>query len=241
MLQYLNEVKVVSRLELFVKSRESLMKVALSNNEEKSIRDQYDLRPDQLMVISIIGATPYMLGCPFLHEEDNFKGTLFYHSHTFHPGESDFESALFRLRRMRVEQSEKTVNSMFSKAGYRRIAERQNAGLRTYEKEDGSKVEVIVLESISDAPKLFGQLRKGSILVVPTEETPAPFISFYRNQKNNATESGFSIIVVNVEDLRVSPFLGYPSDKDLIMLFDEPDLAVRIKSVWGEGEDDEFL
>jgi hypothetical protein len=42
---------------------------------------------------------------------------------------------------------------------------------------------------------------------------------------------------VTVEDLKISPFLGYPLDKDIVSQFNEPDLAARIKSVWGDEED----
>jgi len=242
MLRYLNAVKVVSRLELFVKARAALAKVQLSADEEELIGRKYDLRPDQLTVISIIGETPYMMGCPFLHEETRLKNVLFYHSHTFSPNDSDLDSALLRLRDLRVKETDKMISNMLSKAGYSKTVEDPKTGIKTYKKQGGAvTLECIILESIKDAVPILGSLPQGSIVGVPTEDTPAPFISVYRNHRSIVTQNRLSIIVANIEDLRTSPFLGYPEDKDLISMFDEPDLVAKIKGVWGEEEDEEQL
>ncbi|WXG44764.1 MAG: hypothetical protein WED04_12155 [Promethearchaeati archaeon SRVP18_Atabeyarchaeia-1] len=241
MLQYLNHVKVVSRLELFVKAREILAKVELSPEEEESIGREFSLRSDQLTVISIIGETPYMMGCPFLHEETRFKNVLFYHSHTFSPDESDLESAVARLRSIRTTETDKMISNILSKAGYSKTSENQGTGLRTYRKEgSGVILNCIILESVNDAARLIDAVQEGTILGVPTEDTPAPFISIYRKYRGRVAEGKISIIVVNIEDQRISPFLGYPSDKDLTPLFNEPDLAVRIRSIWGEEGEEEL-
>jgi hypothetical protein len=121
MLEYLNEVKVVSRLELFVKARAALENQdGLTENEKESVIGEYDLRPDQLIVTSIIGDTPYMTGCPFLHEETIYKKKLFYHSHTFSPTDADYESALDRLRNMRLSETARMINELFRRAGYKK-------------------------------------------------------------------------------------------------------------------------
>lgn len=242
MLQYLNNVKVVSRLELFVKARESLEKVRLSDDETQAIIRQYDFRPDQLVVISIIGETPFMMGCPFLHEEINFKGKLLYHSHTFPPGEGDLEYALMRLRNIRLHETSKIVENMFIKAGYDKVSEDLKSGLKEYRKSSGNETVVCkTLESVNDAVSLLDSLPEGSVLGVPTEDTPAPFVSFYRNHRNKVSEHRFSIIVVDVENLKASPFLGYPPDKDFLSLLSEPDLVARIRNVWGENGGEEEL
>lgn len=242
MLEYLNEVKIVSRLELFIKAREALEhQGGLSDDENKFVIGKYDLRPDQMIVMGIIGDTPYMMGCPFLHEETIFKNKLFYHSHTFSPSDQDYESALDRLRNMRLNQTASMINEMFSRAGYSKASTNQKTSLTTYRKENGKEFIGIILQSVNDAPQLFDSIPEGTVLVVPTEESPGPFISFYRNQRTKVAEKRFSIIVVNIEDLKISPFLGYPSDKDIIAQFNEPDLAVRIEAIWGEDEDREQL
>jgi hypothetical protein len=239
MLQYLNNVRVVSRLELFMKARESLEKVRLSDDETGTIIRQYDLRPDQLVVISIIGDTPYMMGCPFLHEEITYKSKVFYHSHTYQAGEGDLEYALMRLRNIRLRETGRIVENIFSKAGYQKVSEDKNTGMRKYSKDEGiQSLNCIVLESVSDAPHLLDKIPKSTVLGVPAEDTPAPFTSFYRNYKNKVIERNLSIVVVDVENLKVSPFIGYPSDKGLLSQFSEPDLAARISTVWGEGEEE---
>jgi hypothetical protein len=239
MLQYLNAVKIVSRLELFDKAREVLAKVELSGDEEELIRREYSLRPDQLTVISIIGETPYMMGCPFLHEESRFKNVLFYHSHTFSPKESDFESGLSRLKEIRLRETERMIADLLAKAGYSEISDEKRFGLKTYKKKGSNDVlGCIILESVSNIVSLLDKLQDGSILGVPTEDTPAPFISIYRNYRSKIAEKRLSILVANIEDQRISPFLGYPADKDLVSLFSEPDLAVRIRTIWGEGEEE---
>jgi hypothetical protein len=235
MLQYLNEVKVVSRLELFDKARDVLAKTKLTTDEEELISREYGLRTDQLTVISIIGETPYIIGCPFLHEETRFQDILFYHSHTFSPQESDLESAVSRLKDIRIRETERMINEMLAKAGYSRISDNKIRGTETYRKLASRDVlNCIILESVSDVVPLLDTVQDGSILGVPTEDTPAPFISIYRNHRSKIADKRLSILVVNIEDQRISPFLGYPSDKDLVSLFSEPDLAVRIRTIWGE-------
>jgi len=54
---------------------------------------------------------------------------------------------------------------------------------------------------------------------------------FYRNHRNKVADHQFSIIVVDVEDSKDSFFLGYPSGKDLLLLFGESDLSARIRNV----------
>jgi hypothetical protein len=238
MLEYLNSVKVVSRLELFVKVRESIRKAGLSDEEARTIKNQFDLRPDQLIVIGIIGDTPYIMGCPFLHEEDEFKGKLFYHSHTYPAKEPDFEAAISRLRKLRIEQTIKSVEGMLSKAGYSKTSADLNVGLRTYRKKGGSSITCTFFESVIDLQSSLDKLPEGSIIAVPNEESPGPFISFYRNSRSKVGEKHLSIIVVNIQDEKVSPFIGYPPDKDLVSLFTEPDLATRITTVWGNEDDD---
>lgn len=241
MLRYLNAVKVVSRLELFVKAREALAKVRLSSDEEEFIGREYRLRPDQLTVISIIGETPYMIGCPFLHEETRFKNLLFYHSHTFSPSEADLESAVSRLRNIRIMETDKMIAGMLSKAGYSKDSEEQRYGVKMYKKKGSNDdLKCTILESVNDVVPLLDVLQEGSLIGVPTEDTPAPFISMYRNHRSKVAEKRLSIVVVNIEDQKISPFLGYPTDKDLMSLFSEPDLAVRIRSIWGEEDEDEL-
>jgi hypothetical protein len=130
------------------------------------------------------------------------------------------------------------INELFLKAGYRKIRDDQKTGLITYRKKNGNEFSGMILQSVNDALQLFDKLPEGTVLVVPTEDTPAPFISIYRNQRTKIAEKRFSVIVVNVEDLKISPFLGYPSDKDIVSQFNEPDLAVRIGAIWGKSEDE---
>ena len=239
MLQYLNTVKIVSRLELFEKAREVIAKAGLSTEEGELIGREYGLRPDQLTVISIIGETPYMMGCPFLHEETRFRNILFYHSHTFSPQESDLEAALSRLRDIRMRETERMITEMLEKAGYSWVSDDRTRGIKAFEKQ-GSKdvLNCIILESVNDVVPLLDTVQNGTLLGVPTEDTPAPFISIYRNYRSKIADKKLSILVANIEDQRISPFLGYPSDKDLVSLFSEPDLAVRIRTIWGEeGEE----
>jgi hypothetical protein len=241
MLRYLNAIRVVSRLELFVKAREALAKVRLSSDMEEFIGREYRLRPDQLTVISIIGETPYIIGCPFLHEETRFKNLLFYHSHTFSPNEADLESAVSRLRNIRIMETDKMIADMLSTAGYSKTSEEQRSGVRMYKKQGSNDtLKCTILESVNDVVPLLDILQEGSLIGVPTEDTPAPFISMYRNYRSKVAEKRLSIVVVNIEDQRISPFLGYPADKDLVSLFSEPDLAVRIRSIWGEEGEDEL-
>jgi hypothetical protein len=239
MLHYLNTVKIVSRLELFEKARDVLAKAELSTNDEELVGREYGLRPDQLTVISIIGETPYMMGCPFLHEETRFKNVLFYHSHTFTPQESDLELAVSRLKDIRIRETERMITEMLAKAGYSRVSDDQRNGIRKYKKQGGKDVlNCIILESVNDVVPLLDNVQEGAVLGVPTEDTPAPFISIYRNYRGKIADKKLSILVANIEDQRISPFLGYPSDKDLVSLFSEPDLAVRIRTIWGEeGEE----
>jgi hypothetical protein len=48
-----------------------------------------------------------------------------------------------------------------------------------------------MLQSVSDATPLFDSLPEGTIIVVPTEDSPGSFISLYRNQRKKLQKSDF--------------------------------------------------
>jgi len=66
------------------------------------------------------------------------------------------------------------------------------------------------------------------VIVVPTEKTPAPFISFVREHE----AGGVMIWVADVEKRAVNPFIGTPKDAEVEKNFANPEQARRAVNVW---------
>ena len=66
------------------------------------------------------------------------------------------------------------------------------------------------------------------VIVVPTEKTPAPFISFVREHD----VGGVTIWVVDLQKKTVNPFIGTSKDADIEHHFENPEQARKAVSVW---------
>jgi len=70
------------------------------------------------------------------------------------------------------------------------------------------------------------------VVVVPTEETPLPFIKFFKNYSELVNSYGIKVWVADVDRESLDPFIGYPRDLKLLSRFRNPELATKVASLW---------
>ncbi|MCD6202922.1 MAG: hypothetical protein J7I99_00990, partial [Methanophagales archaeon] len=101
-------------------------------------------------------------------------------------------------------------------------------------KSSDKHLRILIMPSIKFVPYLMtgsgdsAVVSDADVIVVPTEKTPAPFISFFR--EHDVGE--MMIWVADAERRTLDPFIGIPEDKDIESNFANPDRARRAVSVW---------
>ncbi len=69
------------------------------------------------------------------------------------------------------------------------------------------------------------------VVALLTEKTPLPFIRFFKLYSEKI-RSKMLVWVVDIDREYVNPFIGYPPEKELIEKFKNPELAVKVSSLW---------
>ena len=73
----------------------------------------------------------------------------------------------------------------------------------------------------------------GSVVIVPHEESPGPFVDYFQEKGVATEEAGVKIWVANMEGGSISPFIGYPKDMAVYKQFKNPKMALMVKDLWG--------
>jgi len=96
-------------------------------------------------------------------------------------------------------------------------------------------IRIFVLPSITYVPHFVDerQLERSEageeeVIVGPTEQTPAPFISFFRGHDVSDT----TIWVADLGKNTIDPFIGIPTDEAIEANFANPGQARRAVSIW---------
>jgi len=101
--------------------------------------------------------------------------------------------------------------------------------------DEDRSIHIFVLPSITFVPHFVDerQLERSEageevVIVVPTEKTPAPFISFFRGHDVSDT----MIWVADVVKSTIDPFIGISTDEAIEANFANPGQARRAVSIW---------
>ncbi|MET1123952.1 MAG: hypothetical protein ABWW66_01650 [Archaeoglobaceae archaeon] len=168
-------------------------------------------------------------------EELEIGGVKFYHPHTEDPTAKDIETAYEEFLRSKkflesLEAMRDVMDDFFD--GYSGTGE----FFRVYE---GRKRYGVFFTTIDDADEdadvhagIARSFEGEYVLCVPTEDEITPFLRFFRRHSEDFKRSGVKVWVVNVEDMCVDPFIGYPRDLSLIRRFRNPRVATLVNSLW---------
>lgn len=255
------ECKVISEGELALKIKECVASLGEAEREalerrvgvgeglEEAIFKSVTTRDEKLSVFS-----------PDLHTRINYQGEVFYCLPTHRYLSAELEAAFLRWARLRSPLSalEGVVRDVLVRCGYQienegrknkcvkmSAVKSKNKNENKNENEnENEKMQIFVFPSIKFVPHFVEEMQKENaegrdggdgekVIVVPTEKTPAPFISFLREQGQEIGEAMISMIwVADLEKRTLNPFIGNPEDDCVEKNFANPEQARRAVSVW---------
>ncbi|UYZ40141.1 MAG: hypothetical protein N2V74_00120 [Candidatus Methanospirare jalkutatii] len=179
---------------------------------------------------------------PDCHTKINYQGEIFYCLPTHKFFAEELEQAFLRWSKIRSAASllSGVVEDFLRRCGYstRSLQKEAECEVLEAEKAHGDrrrKLRILILPSIKFVPRFlrknFSEESENTVIAVPTERTPAPFISFFREHAEEFP-SEWRIWVVDTERKAVNPFLGREEDEEIERNFENPMQARKALSVW---------
>lgn len=242
---YCLEHKVLSEGELAVKIRECIQ--ALSDSERAELERTLNGDVEALILKSITSTEKLSVFSPDLHTKTNYQGEVFYCLPTHGYLAEELEAAFLRWAKLRSPLGAlKTVLTEFlARCNYElkdetgnREEERCELKAEKKDSTDRKRLHLFIFSSIKFVPRFVEERHalldqseegEGKAIVVPTEKTPSPFISFVREQE---VVGGTMIWVVDLAKRTVNPFIGTPNDAEIENNFASPEQSRRAVSVW---------
>lgn len=246
---YLSAYNVISEGELVLKIRESI-KSLLTDAERAKLKTKLNGTLEDVIFKSITSTEKVSVFSPDMHTRINYQGEVFYCVPTHRYMSNELEAAFLRWARIRSPPSalKRVVKEFMERCGYQvenTVPKNEHIEMiavnkyKNQNKHRRSK-HIFIFPSIMFVPPFVDEMKnseaevekgKGNenVIVVPTEKTPAPFISFFREHDAGAA----MIWVADVEKRTIDPFIGNPGDDDAIEAnFANPEQARKAVSVW---------
>jgi hypothetical protein len=240
---YCQEHKVLSEGELRLKIKECMN--SLSTAEQEELEQNLKGDAEALIFNSITSREKISVFSPDLHTKTNYQGEVFYCLPTHGYLADELEQAFLRWARIRSPFSalKNVLTAFLDQCNYAVKEETKGCGNEHYEviavKNDKTrhKMHLFILPSIKFVPRFMekhpvvvekSETEEEKVIVVPTEKTPAPFISFVREHDIG----GVTIWVVDLQKKTVNPFIGTAKDADIEHHFENPEQARSAVSVW---------
>lgn len=235
---YCQEHKVISEGELVLKIRECLNSFNDAEREELEITFGGDL--EDLIFKSITSEEKISVFSPDMRTRINYQGEIFYCLPMHRYMNEELEEAFLRWTKIRSPLSalKNVVNDFMERCGYQienEMREDEHLDMIALKKDVNKhrSIHIFILPSIKSVPYFVEEIEKfeageEKVIVVPTEKTPAPFISFFREQ-----DVGDAMIwVADEEKKTIDPFIGNPKDEAIENNFANSEQARRAVSVW---------
>lgn len=231
--------KVISEGELVLKIKECVE--SLSDAEREELERKLGRNLEDLIFKSITSEDKISVFSPDMRTRINYQGEIFYCLPTHRYMGEELEEAFLRWARIRSPLSvlKNVVKDFMERCGYQiNNKERENEHIEMMAVKNKNKhrsIHISIFPSIKFVPYFIeeallekSEASEEKIVVVPTEKTPAPFISFFREQ-----DIGDAMIwIADVEKKTIDPFIGNPEDEEIECNFANPEQARRAVSVW---------
>lgn len=241
--EYFARYRVVSEDEIAMAVSAEVDRLDQSVREKLETELRGDLK--RVLTESIVGE-PISVYSPNLTSKRNYLGETFYHYPTHDFLAAELEEAFNRLTKIRaggkLGSIGDAVSSLLKKSGYEVESEAaaEGAAERRLKAAKGErKLDVLILSSINVAGDYADKMDEARdyVIVIPTENTPAPFIQFCREKADDFAGKRLQIWVVDPAKKTVNPFLGYTHDDDIYRNFENPKLAAFACRMYGVGRD----
>ena len=241
---YVMEHKAVSGEELMWKIGQEMD--SLTDEEKKGLEKLLEGDPEQVIFDGIVGKVRVSVFSPDMHVQLNYLGEIFYcpPTHKYMPDELD--KAFKRLVNRRFDQIsrivENTVTDLMTKSGYE-VSDIQSEITCAHKAikavKDDSELPLFMLPSIvyvSENMEALKRLTVKHVVMVPSEKSPAPFVTFIRENMDGIRENAKMMIwVVNPDQETVSPFMGNPKDNEIWKHLKDPEKTLQATENWIKG------
>ena len=243
---YCQEHKVLAEGELKVKIRECVD--SLSAPERAELERTLNGNVEEQIFRSITTSTEKIsVFSPDLHTKTNYQGEVFYCLPTHGYLAAELEQAFLRWATLRspVGMVKDVLTEFMRRCSYSMRDEPADAeadylavGAVKADELQHYRLRLFIFSSIRFVPRFMDghpdvfekkETEEEVVLVVPTEKTPAPFISFIREHHEVGTAQ---IWVVDLTNRTVDPLIGTPRDPEIESKFENPEQARRAVSVW---------
>ncbi len=241
---YIQKYKVVSEGELKLKIRGCVQ--SLSDTDREELERTLNGDVETQIFKSITSTEKISVFSPDLHTWLNYQGEVFYCLPTHGYLSEELEDAFLRWATIRSPPSalKDVITDFMERCNYK-VREDAKGGENEYvelsavkkDETDRRIVHLFIFPSIKFVPQFMEEHypkldtpEKGEakVIVIPTEKTPAPFISFLREHDVGTAQ----IWVVDLAKRTLDPLIGTPSDPDVEQEFANPEQARRAVSVW---------
>jgi len=245
---YTSKYKVMSEGELAGSIRECVSSLLSDTEREEQERDLDGNLEDMIFKSITTKEEKISVFSPDMHTKVNYQGEIFYCLPTHRYLSEELDDAFLRWTAVRTPLNalNRVTEQFLEKAGYRILSQKQTLGVkvrtkeyeyleRFAEKANNTRLRILFLSSIMFVPYIISEdspaAREGEetvVIVVPTEKTPAPFISFFREQ-----DAGDAMIwVADVKQKAINPFMGFAEDVAIENNFANPEKARSAVSTW---------
>jgi hypothetical protein len=236
----LAEKEIIARCELLCRTYDFVRRAELDASRREELEELVGKPIAPGIFASIMRADPVFFNLPRLDSFTLIGGRIFHFSHTKKYGKADFDEAhrqfLASISELGILLRASLVDLLkefMAEAGYQPSAER---GGELGFQAAGRKARAFVYRSIRGIDRVH-RARAGEdcILLVPSGESLAPFMAFYKEEGERAAERGVQIWVANMERGTIDPFVGYTTDMDIYRQFNNPRLAETVRTHWRAG------
>ncbi|MFH1623909.1 MAG: hypothetical protein ABID54_01985 [Pseudomonadota bacterium] len=241
---YLMEYKAVSSEELMWKIGHEVD--SLAEDERKRLEELLQGDVTQMIFDGITGKVRLSVFSPDMHVRLNYLGEVFYcpPTHKYMPDE--LEKAFKRLVNLRLPKVsqivEDTIRGLMDKSGYE-VSDVPSQVTGVYKSfkavKDGRELQLFIFPSsvfVSEGLEVLKGIAVESAVIVPSENSPAPFVNFIREHIDTVRESAEMMIwVVNVAQGTVTPLLGRPGDDEIWENFTDPEKSLQASQNWIKG------
>jgi len=200
----------------------------------------------QMIFEGITGKVRLSVFSPDMHVQLNYLGEVFYTPPTHKYIPEEMEKAFKRLVNLKFpgisQLVEDIIEDLNKKSGYEvSDVEVQMTGVYKSIKavKGDCELQMYISPSIILVPEILEELRDITVehaVVVPSENSPAPFVNFIRENMEKVRENTKMMIwVVNTDQKSISPFLGTPGDKEIWKNFKDPERSLQATQNWIRG------
>lgn len=218
----------------------------LTDDKKKSLKDTFGDDILEKIFFSITGDDKISVFSPDMHVRINHLGEIFFcpPTHKYMPDE--IAKAYKRLMKLRFPEISQEIDNLvidFMRKSEYKLSE-SDSTLKNVHKaylaeSDEFKVQVHIFPSIifvDDSLKKIREAEENNIIIVPQEQSPAPFVNFIREYPELVeTESKVLIWVADINTKNISPFVGLPRDEAFWMNLANPKRSLQSARVWSQG------